>query len=336
MAYERTWQFIPMQGPRVAVSTADSLAYMLWMLKSILLGQVGGATQGLWTLVLSCDGATTPSSADQWTTTFDAAKIPNSTLAASGAKGWMILKRTWGAQDYFLVLCNGGTGVSGAPTLIFYTTPCTNGTTTQLPSNGVLHGGYFSGTTPLYSSDVTNSRRFYAALSTTGDFWFAQSILGELATGVLCAAVVGAKSNDQFPVYTHANEAPFSINTYGHPFFGYNFFKGYGSQVAARYYNGAAGFHNLAQPDDVTALDPSDNSVFAWPAWVLSMTGTSGTGRASRGRLADMGVCGYVVGNYTPAGNRPVNVGSTIKDAASVVRYVVLNHLIVPYNAALS
>jgi hypothetical protein len=52
--------------------------------------------------------------------------------------------------------------------------------------------------------------------------------------------------------------------------------------------------------------------------------------------VPDVGVCSYTVGNYAPAGNRPVNVGSTIRDAASVVRYVVMNSLILPYNAAVS
>ena len=112
MAYERSWQFLTMQGPRVAASTGDAPARYLWQLKSFLKGEIGGATQGLWTVTDSSDGSTAGlDGVDRWTTTYDFTKIPyvdNNT----GARGWMILQRnfTVGITTYtvYLLLSNRG------------------------------------------------------------------------------------------------------------------------------------------------------------------------------------------------------------------------------------
>lgn len=354
MAYERTWQFLPMQGPRAAVSVADSMAYPMWVLKSFLKGEIGGATQGLWTCVGSSNGTTGAlDGVDRWGTTYNVSNIP---LGNSGsAHGWILLSRpiTVNSTAYTVYLCLSMANPGGYVTTlgqigVYWTlgTP-SGGTSTTDPGLPQVFGQKNSGQAGFaqtYVGDFGNSRRWYGGLTSVGDFWFVETIVGELSKAYIFANPVGTKTNDQFPFWTHAVEA--NANAW-YPCYGATFYtKGGDASPNAhanqtKLYNAGLGFQFLAQPPDINNtgaanIDSSDLSLYDFPAHPMVWNATSSpTVTHARGRLADIGVCG---GNISapPSSYRPVPIGSTIRNLSNAVEYVTLNHLIVPYNNLLS
>lgn len=334
MAYEKSWQFLAPQGPNVSVSAADSVARWMWTVKSFLTGQIGGATQGLWTVAGSNDGSTfsMTDGVDRWTTTYDLAKIPYSDT--SGTKGWIILTRTFGIQQIWLVL-GAGTAVTGNAYVSYLggSAP-TGGNTTTIPTMSIVLGGHLisDGLKGDWVTNTTNGRRFYGAISTTGDFWMAETIMGELATGTTFHVPVGTKANDQWP-YFYYHCVPYTAGSYV-PFAGHSLYDTYqsGNSNVTRLYNGSPGLWFLPAPPNTILTDASDVSLFDYPAWLLVGDSNYYTKLHARGRLADCGLCSGRI-TSVPSDSRPVPIGTTIRDINNNIVYVVMNQFILPYNA---
>ena len=339
MAYERTWQFLPVQGPRVTTSAQDANAWWLWNIKAFLTGQIGGATQGLWTVAGSSDGTTFGmDGVDRWTASYNSSLIPFG--VGVGVRGWCVLTRSVGGQQLWLTLANGSNAASGTCYWVSLSGAVpAGGTTTVSPQSTIVLGGQSYGQLSIltYSADVTNTRRIAGGLTTTGDFWMVGTILGEVTDGVLFQKPFGTKVNDQWPFYLHA--VPYYAGNSSYPFAGtclWSTNPGVGSSGATRYYNSSTGAVNaLAQPPAYVLLDASDISLFDWPLWVY--TGNSATPSAihARGRLSDFGAASGATAGV-PSAIRPVNVGSPIRDVGGNVVYITLNQLIVPYNSLIS
>jgi hypothetical protein len=345
MTYERVWYPMAVQGPRVATSAADSVAYHLWTLAQMLLGRIGTAPAGAkWSVYGSCDGTTAAlDGVDRWTSTYNASLIPYQSAEANGnPHGWMVLTRQQVVNSttynvYLLLAANGisngsSTGFRMAKAGLGTPTP---GSTQGNPGMSVFvfnNNGPNLGATD-YSTDLTNPRRYYGNMTANGDFWFAETITGEIAAGGMLYQPVGVKTNDQCPFFG------FHFNTFNtqasYPFSGNSIFTR--SAVApGTYYNGATGYPAIDQPPVFALTDAADVSLFDKPGFVTVGNSTTPTAIHSRGRLADTGVCAGVIAGGGAAGQRPVNVGTTIRDGSSNVVYVTLNQLIVPYNALLS
>lgn len=347
MAYERTWQFIPMDGPLAAVSAADAIARWLWYLKSILTGQIGGATQGLWTIEGSSDGVNAAmDGVDRWTTTYNAALIPWSIASPATPFGWMVLSRTFtvNSTNHKVWLLMGTQTEFGSTTgrgrMYFSLGNVTGGTTTAMPTSTLPFSSLrLSGGNHTYATDLANNRRRFAAISTLGEFWAAETIASEISYGVLFLQPVGCKSNDQFPFLGnpmmscdstayyfpfHPNSTTTS-NMNGTP----NGTRNFASTTGWYFWlHGAPGF---------VSLDPTDVSIFDFPAQVcIGNAATGVTSYHARGRLPDMGLSCANSGAVAQSAGRPTANGTTIRNQAGVIEYVTVGNMILPYNAALS
>jgi len=351
MAYERTWQPMVMQGPRVAVSSADATARHLWELAQMLLGR-HGATLGLYTVYYSSDGTapgtgTPGDGVDRWTNIYDATKIPNSPVG-SGAHGWMVLTRQWTIGitvfNVYLLLSNRGWGAACTGRVLVTAglgTP-TGGSATTDPTMSIIAfvNSLQTNVAADNSTDFINPRRYYGNLSTSGDFWFGETILGEFCLGQMMFQPVGVKSNDQCPFYGHSMSSYTAGGQF--PFAGAWLYlraaltASCGGSTTA--YNGvAAQFPALDAPPVFSLLDSSDASIFDKPAFVTVGNAASATAIHSRGRLPDTGLSSGAITNGVPSSFRPVNTGTTIRDPATLnIVYVTANAMILPYNASIT
>lgn len=349
MAYERTWQPMAMQGPRVAVSAADIAGHYAWELAQMLLGRIGTATTGLYTVYYSCDGSTagTPGdTVDRWTGTYDLAKIPNSP-AGTGSHGWMVLTRpiTVGITTFnvYVLISSSGFGASCTARTnvsVGLGTP-TGGTTTADPTMSLLAFAcsFQSNVAGDYGTDFTNPRRYYGNLSSSGDFWFISTVTGELAQSTLFFNPVGTKSNDQCPFFGghHTAYAGGGAHPMGGPYIFTRGTQASGNASIGLYYNGSTGYPVLDAPPAFALLDASDASIFDKPAYVTVGNSTSPTAIHSRGRLPDVGLSCGITTPGIPSSFRPVNTGTTIKDPDTLlVMYSTVQAMILPYNASIT
>lgn len=351
MAYERLWQFMPMQGPYVPPTPAQINGHAAWQLKTMLTGQVGGITQGLWTVYASCDSVTAGydgPGTDRWGgNTFDTSKVVG-TSSPFVAHSWIVLKRDFTVYSttytvYLTILATDyqNNGTAGIVSVFGALAAPTGGSPTTDPTQ---HQQFFSCNTNVssqFGADTSNNRRSYGAMTSVGDFWFAETIQGEVNQGFLLQQPAGCKTNDQCPFFMSGVTLHNStINQ--NPFMGPNLFSrasGAGGlgQMPGMYYNGSTGYPALIQPPPYAFLDVTDVSLFDFPAWVVVGNAATPTASHARGRLVDMGLCsGYNASGQAYSAYRPCNVGTTIRDITTAVKYVTLNQLIVPYNDLLS
>ena len=329
MAYERTWQFLPVQGPYANPAALYSVGYFNSILKQMLMGQVGTAVSGLWTLVGSSDGVTSGyDTTDRWGST---------AFAASDAiKPWVILSRVMNGVTFYLTLVNP------TATLYYYMTthlsgtrPSGGNTTTAPTQNNLIYTSTILPGPGGYAGDTTSARRIYGGMTTLGDFWIAQTVLGDVEQGVLVMAPVGCKTNDIYPVYMHATSCRSTSSM--DPFC--NFLLN-GQPTNCRNYVGTSGWYSaLLPPFMYQHLDVSDISLYDFPAWILiqnTQQSASATQAHARGRLPDVGIASGAAGAGTQSGARPTPVGTVIRDGSNNVIYATLNVLIFPYNALLS
>jgi hypothetical protein len=328
MAYERTWNFCPVVGPRVPASATDDMGYLFWVLKSYLRGEMGGATQGLWTCEGSSDGSTAGmDGVDRWTATYSAAKIPFGLAAAN--RGWMVLKspvQPNGVYAYLLLTNSAITG--GVATLsCMANLPFTGGTITTNPTSSSLISRDGLTNITFTPNDVANPARYYAALSSTGDFWFLKTRLGFAENAVILMSPVGCKGTDQGPLY-----GLIAYTAGANALSGNVLFVPDAVTNQTKRWNGSAGNQCLVQPPAISLLDAADTSLFDFPAWVVVGNGATisvFTQMHARGRLPDAGLCG--------GGNAgPVASGNAIKDAGGNIKYVTSGCMLLPYNAPLT
>jgi hypothetical protein len=262
----------------------------------------------------------------------------------------MVLTRQWtiNAQTYntYLLISSRGYGVTSAGRIVVVVglgTP-TGGTNIADPTMSIIAAATTIQTNVAadYATDFTNPRRHYGNVSTRGDFWFCETILGEFSGGSMFMNPIGCKTNDQCPFWGMLGTIAWSGGG-SFPYTGQNLYLRQVITTASSgfttYYNGAASaYPALDQPPAFALLDASDASIFDKPAFVTVGNAVSPTALCSRGRLPDVGLSAGISSPGSPSAGRPVNIGTTIKDplSPSDVVYATVNAMILPYNAAIS
>lgn len=347
MAYERVWQPMAVDGPHVNLTAGDGVARFLWTCAQMLLGRIGTAATGLWTIVGSADNATFGlDGIDRWTGTYPGTAVMPFSLTSGGAHAWMVLSRQYTVHSisytvYLLLSCRGnGASSTGRFHVRMGLSMPTGGSLTADPTMAnLIHDKSSIDFGNSYGADLAAQNRMYGNVCENGDFWFVETQVGEAIRCISLFQPVGCKTNDQCPFWGHSADYAGSGFPFGAALI---YTRGAVSTYSAGpglYYNGAVGYPAIDPILNAIApyLDASDVSLFDRPAYVVVGNAASPTAIHSRGRLADAGICsGY---NTSPASSvRPCNVGTTVLDPDNnaLVRYVTINQFILPYNALLS
>lgn len=359
---EKTWQF---DTNRVharcgaADTTNISAAWILWYLKAFLLGQIGGATQGLWSTYYSCDSVTAGTAndgVDRWGTTFDSTKVVMGTSTGS-AKSWYVLKSPVlpnGMTVYLVIHATGtqfqGTVVNGCVQFYFSKAAPSGGTSTAgptLPSDcwplpvdkqyGTIQIiGNVQNPTANYDNGMPH--HVHAGLTTDGSIFYligSKDSTGCAEFGFIFALLANTKANDQYPFwsmqsYQKVVNGAFDItNLSGWTTPSQTFVNtcrnAFGNMAAvtpmAIPY---VGNYSILSTTVVSGIDPVDQSWFDFPCWVGfgGTTGGSGSGYQFKGRLQD-----FAMG--------PVQAGQGVVDALSgSITSMLLGALWVPSNTA--
>lgn len=181
-AFEQTWQ----QDNNRAVASESTVVlqakWVQWYIKAFLKGEIGGASQGLWTCAGSSDSvAAGMDASDRWTSTFDSTKIVRANGAV--AHSWIVLQSPAGLGDgpwYMLIDYN--TSVDSQTNISFSKTAFTGGSITAAPTSTT---SWSYAAQQLVNSTITSAYVF-GLLSTDGDFHFK---LAHVSSGFFSTAV---------------------------------------------------------------------------------------------------------------------------------------------------
>lgn len=207
--FEKVWQF---DLNRLAADNTTviqlSRSFYFWM-KAFLTGQIGGATQGLYSIYGSCDGVTAGlDGVDRAGLVFDGTKIVRA--AAGVAHSWMVLKSPLlatpaGNMNFYAILDFSGASDSAPLNLVFCKTAPTGGTTTARP----VSVDEWAHAVSLTLNDNTNgTMRFHGWMPTDGSMFVVAA--GKQGSGHLPLTIMGAlladtAATDQYPFATFAN-----------------------------------------------------------------------------------------------------------------------------------
>jgi hypothetical protein len=318
MAYERTWQCAPSFDSYQQLDVPSGAKRRLWAIKAFLAGQIGGATQGLWTVAGSCDGATAGmDGVDRWGSTFTIGKMVQG--AAGSAHSWCVLQSpVMNGFTWYMMLALD-TVTAAAATIQVAKVAYVGGTITANPTStdfwSLLSA---AGITENAAGTVTT--RLHGAISTTGDFFIFSAKLGAggiAPFGMMVMAPTGAHPSDLYPLFN------FAVNDSSDAF-GAAYFTGSSINVATKNGIGVGGFNNLSFLSAATpSLDLLSAKLLDSPGWVMVKAGAT---LHARGRLADIGC--------TPGTNKSaVADGTTVRDGSNNVIYIIVGNLILPFNA---
>lgn len=345
MAYELSWQF---DTNRVYLNTVDGTAlakHQAWYLVTFLLGNTGGATgPGLWSYVGSSNATLTDMSSNVANskitlTSFVLADWTFATSAISAACSWVVLSHIMpNGRTMYLII--GGGSISATNSFgIWYanTTVSLASTPTFLPVSATRTPN--TNLTGLATNDnTTGQHMFNGCLANNGQF-----IVFDVKTGtsntkagniVIWAPTIGYSASDAFPWYAYH---------------GFNASYGFANLTvlgsanptsftsAARGGTGADGWFNaiIGAPSTGPGLwggaakkDFLTQAVWDLPFLVMTTDLTNYL--HARGRVQDL------AWTLSDQNNAPMaQPGSVIKEAG-VIKYIVLDNLIIPFNTVLS
>ena len=318
--YEKSWRF-DINRAVTATTVTDMAKYTLWYYKAFLTGQIGGATQGLWTLVGSSDSVTgAMDGVDRWGPSFDPSKIVLG--GTNSAHSWVVLRSPpiKGAPIYVLIAWDSWTNyrLSVRETA---TLP-TAGSNAQNPT--LTNAASSASTSDFCPSSNSGNFHMHGALATDGSFYMLQSRdnTGKFVSGFVGSWLGNAKPNDSYPFW-------FSFNCDSGMSTGYGYTTAYGLDYAPSSWmlspdNSAQTTWNWAGVIPNTAnlpvgSDRFDSSYLDFPVFIA----VSSTNIASmRGRLQDI--------SFFPGGAGSGTVDST----PGAPTYMVVGNYWFPTNAA--
>lgn len=334
MPYELTWQF---DANRIfnPPTAADLTKYQMWYLASFLLGYIGGATLGLWTVAGCSDGVTgSMDGTFRWGTpgTYDGTKIVQVTATpASSAHSWIILKSPTmpdGGNVYILIDAYQ-TVTSGYSEFTTRTPWALAATSTFSPVNVDMIPTTIT-TGNLVTNDATTTTRFFnGCLATNGNFIVFDCKQGG---GVPNFMTIWANTfnpnpgapGDLFPFFHWRYES------YTSP--GVGILTARNASVVATNaarsgVNGAVGYNFdpfvATAINGVASKDLITGGVLNFPSHIMWSDGSSNG--HYRGRLQDISNAPVDLGN-----NYPVVVGYITESGA--IKFAIFGSLIIPFN----
>lgn len=342
--YEKAWQFDMNRAFTSVTAHIDAERYTAWYYKAFLCGQIGGATQGLWTVVGSSDGSTAGmDGVDRWGSTFNPAKI----VISNATRSWVCLRSPamLGNTYYMIIdLANTVPGIWDAYLFIYLdiTLP-TGGTTSAIPTmTAGVRPASNTGCPYCISTQGSSVRpgpiKIHGMLAPDGSFIILTS---KDYTNCFYSGFVGMLLAN----YKPANQYPFMISLAGDPTLAsLGFGSGWGpantfdhpSYNCMRTPNGVGGMISLGMIKPVTTNFPDGPNAFDgfidnWPIWFGSNATGTNTYRTIVGRVPDM--------FYTPVGADYADALPTrlfwhgMVDNQSSPKWMIVGNMIIPTNA---
>ena len=224
---EKTWQSM-MNLTITPVDNLDLSRQLLWNIKAFLKGEVGGATQGLWTHYASSDSVTAGIDAtDRWLAAYDGTKIVRA--AAGVAHSWIVLKSpSLAGYNWYLIIDFVGT-TNYAARFVWCRTAPTGGSITARPTStdefATVKTSPTPGTIQLNDLSTITPHYIHAGLATDGCFWLAEVKQG---SGLVCFAMISSLLDTtgidaRYPFYGYAaynataNYGAAHPSTFGNP-----------------------------------------------------------------------------------------------------------------------
>jgi hypothetical protein len=192
--FELTWYPFQNHAPPAPNETTVALQskYLLWAIAAFLLGNLGGATLGLWTHEGSSDGVTAGFDAtNRFLAVYDQSKIVRG--ASSSARSWIVLKSPVGLGPWY-VLLDYNTSNDYQINVTFSKSPFSGGSTTSLPtaSNSWTYSNH-----QLVPVTLTG-QHFFGILSSTGEWHikFTTTSTNKSTFGLSFFTLAGIKTGD--------------------------------------------------------------------------------------------------------------------------------------------
>jgi hypothetical protein len=324
--FEKTWAF-DLNRAYTPASALDLTRYTMWLLAATLTGNIGGLTQGLWTLYASSNSVTAGTdSTDRWVLAgpYDGTKIVRGSGAA--AHSWIVLKSPTIHSANFYMILSFNSAADDKIRISFMKTAPTGGSTTATPTST---DQWWPNNTSLAAADwamnaaAADNSRFSTGLTSAGDFYFVgcKQLAGLPNLIITFHGLSNKKASDLYPVwaaveYRSGGVARINngnwIGTAGNP----------GAAVggnAGRHaisgvwcvnpwlipaYNDAGGAGTASNTPAVA--DSIDGTYQDWPIWI--MMGSAGAVPSGvRGRLADFAFCANTVASLAEASVSPAS-----------------------------
>lgn len=320
ITYEKQYQF-DASRQYAPPDNATWVQYQLWYLAAFLTGQIGGATQGLCTVIGSSDGVTAAlDGVNRWTNVFTPAKVARYTgVVGGGACGWIALRfaNTANGKQLYLTILNVNAAADSVTLRLSDTAPtaCTTSNVTQ-PNVTTDHTLRISDAATTFGT----ARRVHGCLSVDGEFFYLLS--GREGNNRLDFAIFGGttvdyRSADTFPFYFVADYS----STQNPGVLGSNSeMSGKTRTLAiqctaylARYSwtNSYTPYRGLGAPDLLTGK---------YEDFPLTIWADNGSGCAYKGRVADSGVS-----------NAPNMTTGIVVDDITTPKALLIGHVWLPY-----
>ncbi len=298
MAYERAWgqslnnYFIP-------TANVDQARAVLWYVKALLLGQIGGLTTGLWTTYFSSDG-TVPGTGvagdgvDRWGAAYDGTKIIRGT--AGNPHSWYVLKSPPmgpNAENFYLLL-SFDAGADTSATFQAAKAAYVGGTNLANPTSTDSWAVGAAASQVSTNTGAGIPDRFNMILSEDGDFvfWYYQLALNTPNSPLLAlmfVSPVGVNDADLYPLFTFKNYNP---TTPPGAFTAGSLVTGTGYATRSNFSAVAVNHSLLATTTPILPLAVVDAWTSGYPIYPTEVGVFSTAFWHMRGRLPDIGFIG--------------------------------------------
>jgi hypothetical protein len=326
MAYERNWAFSFDNDYSIATLSEGS-RYQMWALKALLLGQLGGFTQGLWTVYGSSDGVTAGMDAvDRWGSTYDSTKLVRANSTDGLPRSWIVLMSPlMNGYNFYLNIAYDQGLDSHAGTWLSKIAP-TGSSATATPT-ATTQWAFFAGAQLWFPTPtVPSNLRAHMCLSSTGDFFPSIGGRGRSHCGLAVVAPVGCNGSDLHPIwsYRHVSD-PSNYGPFATGYFPSQLSYSGTNAVTTRATCGG-NVNTNPQTSFHTELPDLLTGKFITMPMILSAMSTTTSYWHMRGRVPDTFIIPHGAGATAP-------VGTVLRDGSNNITHVLLGSIFVPANA---
>lgn len=199
-AFELNWHPYQNAAPPDESTIALQCKYLVWAIAALLLGNLGGATLGLWTHEGSSDSVTAGFDAtNRFLAVYDQSKIVRG--ASSSARSWIVLKSPVGLGPWY-VLIDYNTSFDYQINVTFSKSPFSGGSTTSLPT---ATNSWTNSSLQLVPNILAGQHIFFI-LSSTGEWHikFTTTSTNKSTFGLSFFTLAGIKTGDAHNGWSYA------------------------------------------------------------------------------------------------------------------------------------